>query len=126
MDIAELQDLVIDDRERGIFRVNRRVFTDPEIAWTGLTETQAQKDGREIKVAKFPWAASGRAMTIDRTEGMTKLILDPASERVLGVGIVGAGAGELIAEGTLAIEMAATATVRYSNIMAIYSTDSVM
>jgi len=86
------------------------VFTDPEIAWTGLTETQAQKDGRGIKVAKFPWAASGRAMTIDRTEGMTKLILDPASERVLGVGIVGAGAGELIAEGTLAIEMAATAT----------------
>src|SRR5204863_6096399 len=86
------------------------VFSDPEIAWCGLTETQAQKDGREIKVAKFPWAASGRAMTIDRTEGMTKLILDPASERVLGVGIVGAGAGELIAEGTLAIEMAATAT----------------
>ncbi len=85
------------------------VFTDPEIAWTGLTETQAQKEDREIKVAKFPWAASGRAMTIDRTEGMTKLILDPSSERVLGVGIVGAGAGELIAEGTLAIEMAALA-----------------
>jgi dihydrolipoamide dehydrogenase len=75
-----------------------------------LTETQAEKEGREIKVAKFPWAASGRAMTLDRTEGMTKLILDPATERVLGVGIVGAGAGELIAEGTLAIEMAATAT----------------
>jgi dihydrolipoamide dehydrogenase len=85
------------------------VFTDPEIAWTGLTETQAEKEGREIKVAKFPWAASGRAMTIDRTEGMTKLILDPATERVLGVGIVGVGAGELIAEGTLAIEMAALA-----------------
>jgi len=85
------------------------VFTDPEIAWAGLTETQAEKEGREIKVAKFPWAASGRAMTLDRTEGMTKLILDPASERVLGVGIVGAGAGELIAEGTLAIEMAALA-----------------
>ncbi len=85
------------------------VFTDPEIAWAGLTETQAEKEDREIKVAKFPWAASGRAMTIDRTEGMTKLILDPASERVLGVGIVGAGAGELIAEGTLAIEMAALA-----------------
>ncbi len=85
------------------------VFTDPEIAWTGLTETQAEKEGREIKVAKFPWAASGRAMTIDRTEGMTKLILDPSSERVLGVGIVGKGAGELIAEGTLAIEMAALA-----------------
>jgi dihydrolipoamide dehydrogenase len=85
------------------------VFTDPEIAWTGLSETQAEKEGREVKVAKFPWGASGRAMTIDRTEGMTKLILDPATERVLGVGIVGAGAGELIAEGTLAIEMAALA-----------------
>jgi dihydrolipoamide dehydrogenase len=85
------------------------VFTDPEIAWTGLSETQAQKDGREIKVAKFPWAASGRAMTLDRTEGVTKLILDPATERVLGVGITGAGAGELIAEGTLAIEMGAVA-----------------
>jgi dihydrolipoamide dehydrogenase len=86
------------------------VFTDPEIAWCGLTETQAQKEGREIKVAKFPWAASGRAMTIDRTEGMTKLIFDPQTERVLGMGIVGAGAGELIAEGVLAVEMAATAT----------------
>src|SRR5713226_9059855 len=85
------------------------VFTDPEIAWAGLTETQAEKEGREIKVAKFPWAASGRAMTLDRTEGMTKLILDPVTERVLGVGIVGTGAGELIAEGTLAIEMAALA-----------------
>ena len=81
------------------------VFTDPEIAWCGLTETQAKKDGREIKVAKFPWAASGRATTIDRTEGMTKLLIDPETERVLGVGIVGAGAGELIAEGVLAIEM---------------------
>jgi dihydrolipoamide dehydrogenase len=85
------------------------VFTDPEIAWTGLTETRAEKEGRQIKVAKFPWAASGRALTLDRTEGMTKLILDPATERVLGVGIVGVGAGELIAEGTLAIEMAALA-----------------
>ncbi len=86
------------------------VFTDPEIAWCGLTETQAQKENREIKVAKFPWAASGRAMTIDRPEGMTKLIFDPQTERVLGMGIVGAGAGELIAEGVLAVEMAATAT----------------
>jgi dihydrolipoamide dehydrogenase len=86
------------------------VFTDPEIAWCGLTETQAQKENREIKVAKFPWAASGRAMTIDRPEGMTKLIFDPKTERVLGMGIVGAGAGELIAEGVLAVEMAATAT----------------
>jgi dihydrolipoamide dehydrogenase len=85
------------------------VFTDPEVAWCGLTETQAQNDHREIKVAKFPWAASGRAITLDRPEGMTKLILDPQTERVLGVGIVGVGAGELIAEGVLAIEMAALA-----------------
>jgi dihydrolipoyl dehydrogenase len=85
------------------------VFTDPEIAWCGLTETQAQKENREIKSARFPWAASGRAMTIDRTEGMTKLIIDPQTERVLGVGIVGVGAGELIAEGVLAIEMGALA-----------------
>ena len=85
------------------------VFTDPEIAWAGLTETQAKETGREIAVAKFPWGASGRAITLDRPEGMTKLILDPKSERVLGVGIVGLGAGELIAEGVLAIEMAALA-----------------
>src|ERR1700726_3902683 len=85
------------------------VFTDPEVAWCGLTETQAQKENREIKVAKFPWGASGRAVTLDRPEGMTKLLIDPKSERVLGVGIVGAGAGELIAEGVLAIEMCALA-----------------
>lgn len=85
------------------------VFTDPEIAWAGLTETQAKESGREIAVAKFPWGASGRAITLDRPEGMTKLIFDPKTERVLGVGIVGAGAGELIAEGVLAIEMAALA-----------------
>jgi dihydrolipoyl dehydrogenase len=85
------------------------VFTDPEVAWCGLTETQAQKENIEIKVAKFPWAASGRAVTIDRPEGMTKLLIDPHTERVLGVGIVGAGAGEMIAEGVLAMEMAALA-----------------
>jgi dihydrolipoamide dehydrogenase len=85
------------------------VFTDPEVAWCGLTETQAQKENREVKVAKFPWAASGRAVTLDRPEGMTKLLIDPQTERVLGVGIVGAGAGELIAEGVVAIEMAALA-----------------
>jgi dihydrolipoamide dehydrogenase len=85
------------------------VFTDPEVAWCGLTETQAQKENREIKVAKFPWAASGRAVTLDRPEGMTKLLIDPQTERVLGVGIVGVGAGEMIAEGVLAIEMAALA-----------------
>ncbi len=86
------------------------VFTDPEVAWCGLTETQAEKENREIKVAKFPWGASGRAVTLDRPEGMTKLVVDPHTERVLGVGIVGAGAGELIAEGVLAIEMAALAS----------------
>jgi dihydrolipoamide dehydrogenase len=85
------------------------VFTDPEVAWCGLTETQAQKENREFTVARFPWAASGRAATLDRPEGMTKLIIDPHTERVLGVGIVGAGAGEMIAEGVLAIEMAALA-----------------
>jgi dihydrolipoamide dehydrogenase len=85
------------------------VFTDPEVAWCGLTETQAEKENREIKVAKFPWGASGRAITLDRPEGMTKLLVEPQTERVLGVGIVGAGAGELIAEGVLAIEMAALA-----------------
>lgn len=86
------------------------VFTDPEIAWCGVTETQAEKEGRQIAVAKFPWGASGRAMTLDRTEGMTKLIIDPQTERVLGMGIVGVGAGELIAEGVLAVEMAALAS----------------
>jgi dihydrolipoamide dehydrogenase len=86
------------------------VFTDPEIAWAGLTETQAQKENIEVKVAKFPWAASGRAVTLDRPEGLTKLLIDPKTERVLGVGIVGAGAGEMIAEGVLAIEMAALAS----------------
>ncbi|MGH7129838.1 MAG: FAD-dependent oxidoreductase, partial [Planctomycetaceae bacterium] len=85
------------------------VFTDPEVAWCGLTETEAQAAGREIKVKKFPWAASGRAQTIGRTEGLTKLIFDPESDRILGVGIVGANAGELIAEGVLAVETAAVA-----------------
>jgi dihydrolipoamide dehydrogenase len=85
------------------------VFTDPEIAWCGLTEAQAAERGMAVEVAKFPWAAIGRAITIDRPEGLTKLLLDPASGRVLGVGIAGAGAGELIAEGVLAVEMGATA-----------------
>lgn len=86
------------------------VFTDPEIAWCGLTETQAEAEKREIKVARFPWAASGRAVTLDRTEGLTKLIIDPKTERVLGAGIVGPGAGELIAECVLAVEMSAVAS----------------
>lgn len=86
------------------------VFTDPEIAWTGLSETDALNQDRPVKIARFPWGASGRATTLDRPDGLTKLVLDPQSERVLGVGIAGVGAGEMIAEGTLAIEMGATAS----------------
>ena len=87
------------------------VFTDPELAWCGLTETQAASRNQNVAIVKFPWAASGRAaITLDRVDGLTKLVLDPETERVLGVGVVGSGAGELIAEGVLAIEMAATAT----------------
>jgi dihydrolipoamide dehydrogenase len=85
------------------------VFTDPEVAWCGLTETEAKAQGRAVEVVKFPWGASGRALSVDRTDGMTKLIIDPETERVLGVGICGRHAGELIAEGVLAIEMGATA-----------------
>ena len=72
-------------------------------------EAQAQNQGRKVTIAKFPWGASGRAITLDRTDGLTKLILDTETERILGVGLVGPGAGELIAEGVLAIEMGATA-----------------
>ena len=86
------------------------VFTDPELAWCGLTEAEAKEQGRDIQVMKFPWGASGRATTMGRNDGLTKLILDPGSERLLGMGVVGSGAGELIAEGTLAVEMAALAT----------------
>jgi dihydrolipoamide dehydrogenase len=85
------------------------IFTDPEIAWCGLTEAEAKEKGIQVEVAKFPWAASGRALTFDRTDGLTKLLVEPETERVLGVGIVGHGAGELISEGVLAIEMGATA-----------------
>lgn len=85
------------------------IFTDPEVAWCGLTEAEAKEKGIAVQVAKFPWAASGRAMTLDRTDGVTKLIIEPETERILGVGIVGAGAGELISEGVLAVEMGATA-----------------
>lgn len=86
------------------------VFTDPEVAWCGLTETRAGAEGRSVAVAKFPWAASGRAVTLDRPAGTTKLVIDPESERILGVGIAGSGAGELIAEGVVAVEMGATAS----------------
>lgn len=85
------------------------VFTDPEIAWTGLTETEAKAAGQNVFVAVYPWAASGRAQALGRTEGLTKVIFDPESERVLGVGICGPNAGDLIGEAVLAIEMGATA-----------------
>ena len=81
------------------------VFTDPEIAWAGITADEAKRDGIDHQVVTYPWAASGRAQALGRTEGMTKWIIDPETERVLGCGIVGPGSGELIAEATLAIEM---------------------
>lgn len=86
------------------------VFTDPEIAWAGLTENQAKEFGVKYEVAKFPWAASGRAITLDRTDGITKLLIEQGTERIIGIGLCGAGAGELIAEGVLAIEMGANVT----------------
>jgi dihydrolipoyl dehydrogenase len=84
------------------------VFTDPELAWCGITEAEAKEKGVKFEVAKFPWSASGRALSFDRTDGVTKMIIDPETDRVLGVGICGAGAGELIAEAVLAMEMGAT------------------
>ena len=84
------------------------VFTDPEVAWCGLTETEAEQKGIEVQTAKFPWGASGRALSLDRPDGLTKLVIEPETERILGVGIVGVGAGELIGEGVLAVEMGAT------------------
>ena len=86
------------------------VFTDPEVAWCGLTELEAKKQGRTIQVTRFPWAASGRASTLNCSDGLTKLICDPDTSQVLGMAIVGSGAGELIAEGVLAIEMGALAS----------------
>jgi dihydrolipoamide dehydrogenase len=85
------------------------VYTNPEVAWCGLTETEARENGIDVKISKFPWGASGRALTLDRPDGLTKLLVEPETERILGVGIVGVGAGELIAEGVLAVEMGATA-----------------
>jgi len=85
------------------------VFTDPEVAWCGLTEAEARAKGVKFAVAKFPWTASGRALSTDHTDGVTKLLVDPETERIIGMGICGAGAGELIGEGVLAIEMGATA-----------------
>jgi len=82
-------------------------YTDPEIAWMGLTETEAKAQGIDIEKGVFPWAASGRAISIGRTEGLTKVILDPKTKQVLGAGMVGPNAGELIAEAVLALEMGA-------------------
>ena len=85
------------------------VFTDPEIAWCGLTETDAKKQNRDVKASSFRWGFSGRASTLGRNDGLTKVIVDPATDQILGVGIVGIGAGELISEAVVAIEMGATA-----------------
>jgi dihydrolipoamide dehydrogenase len=85
------------------------VFTDPEVAWAGLTETEAKRQGRAVEVAQFPWMASGRAQAIGRTEGLTKWIIDPQSQLVVGCGIVGSGAGDLISEAVVAIEMGCSA-----------------
>jgi dihydrolipoamide dehydrogenase len=85
------------------------VFTDPELAWCGLTEAEAREKGVKYEVAKFPWSASGRALSFDRTDGVTKMLIDPDTDRILGVGICGAGAGELISEAVLGMEMGATA-----------------
>ena len=85
------------------------VFTDPEIAWCGLTELEAKEKGIEIAIAKFPWGASGRAGTLGRNDGATKLIIDPKTDRILGVGMVGVGVGDLISEAALAIRFNATA-----------------
>ncbi|MGH7807934.1 MAG: dihydrolipoyl dehydrogenase [Thermodesulfobacteriota bacterium] len=104
-EVIKGRDVVFDPRA-----IPAVVFTDPEIAWCGLTESQAKQENRAIKIARFPWTASGRATTLDRNDGVTKLIIDPETERILGMGIVGSGAGELIAEGVLAVEMAARAS----------------
>jgi len=85
------------------------VFTDPEIAWCGLTETEARAQKIKVKTVKIPWRSIGRTLTLARDDGLTKLIIDPETERILGVAMAGPGAGELIAEGTLAMEMACVA-----------------
>jgi dihydrolipoamide dehydrogenase len=90
------------------FVVPAVVFTEPELAWCGLTEAEAKAKGIEVEVAKFPWGASGRALTFDRPDGLTKLVIEPGTARILGVGLVGHGAGELIGEGVVAVEMGAT------------------
>ncbi|MFY9943444.1 MAG: dihydrolipoyl dehydrogenase, partial [Desulfobacterales bacterium] len=85
------------------------VYTDPQIAWCGLTEAAAQREDIKVRVARFPWKFSGRALTMDAPEGLTKILIDPHSGRILGVGMVGRSAEALIAEGVLAVEMGALA-----------------
>jgi dihydrolipoamide dehydrogenase len=84
------------------------VFTDPEIAWAGLTADEAKRTNRDVSIVQYPWQASGRAIAIGRTDGLTKWLVDPTTDRVLGCGIVGSGAGELISEAVVAIEMGCT------------------
>ena len=104
-----VENLVGDTTEFREFLIPAVVFTEPEVAWCGLTETEAKAKDIAVKVVRFPWGASGRALTFDKTDGVTKLIVDPKTERILGVGLCGHGAAELIAEGVLAVEMGATA-----------------
>ena len=103
---------VVAGRDKQVFAphaIPNVVYTDPEIAWCGFTEEEAKEQGRAVAVARFPWSASGRATTQGTSDGLTKLLIDPQTDRILGVGIAGSGAGELIAEGVLAVEMAALA-----------------
>ena len=104
-DVVAGKDAVFDPRT-----IPAVVFTDPEIAWCGLTESEAKAQGVPIQVKKMQWVASGRAVSIGRTDGLTKIVFCPETQRVLGVGIAGVHAGEMIAEGVLAIEMGAVAT----------------
>jgi dihydrolipoamide dehydrogenase len=98
-------DAILGDRDPGGRAVIPSVvFTEPQIAWCGVTEQEAREKGRKVVVTKFPWSASGKAWCLDRPEGLTKLVIEPETERILGVGIVGAAAGELISEGVLAVE----------------------
>ncbi len=99
------EDVVYDPRS-----IPSVAYTDPEVAWTGLTEAEAKRDGRQFEKGSFPWQASGRALAVERAEGLTKILVDPDTRRVLGAGAVGVNAGELIAEAALAIEMGADAT----------------
>ncbi len=104
-----VENIVGEDASNANIVIPAVVFTDPEVAWCGLTESEAKARNIPVQIAKFPWAASGRALTFDRTDGLTKLVLEPETDRVLGVGIVGHGAGELISEGVLAVELGANA-----------------